>query len=59
MCTTVDWIKMRMDVYSAEEKQIVQMEYLQLNLIEGYNNHMNSVDMADQLRNTYRFNHCG
>jgi hypothetical protein len=29
----------------------------QLNLIDDYNNNMNNVDLADQLRNCYRFNH--
>jgi hypothetical protein len=37
--------------------QTVIMEYLRLNLIDDYNNYMNSVDLADQLRNCYRFNH--
>jgi hypothetical protein len=33
------------------------MKFLRLNLIDMYNNNMNLVDLADQLRNHYRFNH--
>jgi hypothetical protein len=53
----VDWITMKRKVYLASEKKMVMMEYLQLNLIYDYNNHMNIVDLADKLRNCYRFNH--
>ena len=35
----------------------VDMKYLRLNLIDVYNNEMNAVDLADQLRNCYRMNH--
>jgi hypothetical protein len=54
---TVDWKIMKRKVYSAESNSMVVMSYLRLNLIDQYNNFMNSVDLADQLRNCYRFNH--
>jgi hypothetical protein len=33
------------------------MKFLRLNLIDMYNNNMNSVDLADQLRNHYHLKH--
>jgi hypothetical protein len=53
----VEWIEMTRDVYSQELKCVVPMKYLRLNMIDDYNHRMNSVDLADQLRNCYRFNH--
>ena len=54
----VEWVEMTRDVYSQELKCVmVPMKYLRLNLIDDYNHRMNSVDLADQLRNCYRFNH--
>jgi hypothetical protein len=53
----VEWDEKSRRVWSSELSSHVQMKYLRLNLIDIYNFHMNSVDMADQLRNHYRFNH--
>ena len=33
------------------------MKYLWPNVIDGYNNGMNGVDVADQLQKQYRFDH--
>ena len=55
--TQVDWKEMIRDVFDSAARKTVPMKYLRLNLIHSYNNHMNSVDLADQLRNCYRFNH--
>ena len=40
-----------------EQGYHVEMKFLPLNFIDIYNFHMNSVDVADQLQNCYRFNH--
>ncbi len=53
----VKWNEKSRKVWSAELTCQVQMKYLHLNLIDIYNFHMNSVDVADQLCNCYRFNH--
>ena len=57
IATHVDWKTMTRDVYAASEGKCVPMKYLRLTLIDEYNNFMNAVDLADQLRNHYRFNH--
>ena len=53
----VQWDQKYRRVWSADVGKHVMMKYLRLNLIDLYNNHMNSVDLADQLRNCYRMNH--
>jgi len=55
--TTVDWTTLTRKVWSTTEKKTVTIKYLHLNLIDIYNKYMNAVDLADQLRNCYRFNH--
>jgi hypothetical protein len=53
----IDWNVLNRKVWSTEKKANVVMQFLRLNMIDDYNHHMNSVDLADQLRNCYRFNH--
>ena len=53
----IEWDEKDQKVWSSELGGHVSMKYLCLNLIDDYNIHMNSVDLADQLRNCYRFNH--
>ena len=53
----VEWIEKKRSVCSAEAGTKVSISYLRLNLIDDYNNNMNNIDLADQLRNCYQFNH--
>ena len=57
ICETIDWDEMQREVYDIAKKKKVTMKFLRLNLINTYNNNMGSVDLADQKRNNYRFNH--
>jgi hypothetical protein len=50
----VEWIVKEREVWSELIKKKAMMKYLRLNVIEEYNNHMNSTDIADQLRGNYR-----
>jgi hypothetical protein len=50
----VEWVVLEKKVWSARDKHKKKMKHLRLNLINYYNHHMNSVDMADQLRGNYR-----
>ena len=53
----VEWTVMRKKVWSEKEKRKAFVEFLRLNMIDDYNHHMNSVDIADQLRGVYRPDH--
>ena len=53
----IDWKEMKRTVFDTVMKKTVPMKFLRLNLIDMYNKNMNSVDLADQLRHHYHFNH--
>ena len=53
----VRWVEKRRKVWSAAHKKVLDIGYLRLNFIDDYNNGMNYVEMADQLRNQYRPDH--
>jgi hypothetical protein len=50
----VEWIKKERKVWSTSMCATKTIEFLRLNVIEMYNAGMGSVDVADQLRNSYR-----
>ena len=51
------WIQKQRKVWSSSAGEMKTMSYLRLNVIDDYNQHMNSTDISDQLRNTYRPDH--
>jgi len=53
-CTSIKWIEKTRSVWNQEEKEMVDINFLRVNLIDDYNNKMNAVDISDQLRNNYR-----
>jgi hypothetical protein len=53
----IKWIKKTRQVWSNNLKRMINMPYHRLNLIETYNYNMNNVDIADQLRGVYRWDH--
>ncbi len=56
-CTGLKWIEKRKKVYDRESSQNVSMSFLRCEVTDNYNNGMNSIDVADQLRGTYRLDH--
>jgi hypothetical protein len=50
----VEWIIKEWQEWSASIQQKAMMKYLCLNVIEDYNQHVNSPDIADQLQGNYR-----
>ena len=53
----VEWVVKKRKVWSKDAGEMKVMSFLRLNMIDDYNQFMNSTDIADQLRNTYRPDH--
>ena len=57
ICEEIRWIKLQRKVYCNETQSMVSFLFLRLNINNAYNKGMGEVDVADQLRNSYRFDH--
>jgi len=57
ICEEIRWIKLQRKVYCNETQSMVSFSFLRLNINNAYNKGMGEVDVADQLRNSYRFDH--
>ena len=57
ICESIKWIECHKEVYCVETEQVEMMKILCLNINNSYNHDMGGVDIADQLRNYYRFDH--
>ena len=51
----IKWTAKKRKVWHKGKNQYVTIKFLRLNVIDFYNLHMGSVDLADQLRNQYRY----
>ena len=54
-CEELKWKKMTRDVYHKGLNKMVKLPFYRLNTVDEYNNHMNNVDIADQIRGSYCF----
>ena len=54
-CEEVKWKHMTRQVCHRDLHQMVEIPFFRLNLIHDYNYGMNDVDLADQVRNVYRW----
>ena len=59
ICESIKWIQCEKKVYCVDTDQVESMKFLCLNVNNDYNNDMGGCDIADQLCNYYRFDHCG
>ncbi|KAL7562479.1 hypothetical protein ACA910_005453 [Epithemia clementina (nom. ined.)] len=57
ICKSIRWVQCEKKVYCVETKQMEVVKFLCLNINNDYNHDMGNVDIADQLRNYYRFDH--
>lgn len=53
----IEWITKERKVYNPLTNTTEIVKFLRLNVNDDYNNDMGHVDVADQLRNQYRFDH--
>ena len=53
----IQWVSKTKKVWCDAEKRMEKLEFLRLNVNNDYNKDMNAVDIADQLRGNYRFDH--
>ena len=56
-CEKVEWRLKKRKLWDKEQMKMVSKPFYRLNVVDEYNNHMNNVDVADQLRGSYRFDH--
>lgn len=56
-CSTLKWVEKERRVFDKTQQKMVKMKFLRHQMIDDYNNFMNKVDQADQLRNQYRCDH--
>ncbi|CAB9519576.1 unknown protein [Seminavis robusta] len=54
---SIQWVKKERQVYNVDSGRVEKMGFLRLNINDDYNNDMGHVDVSDQLRNSYRFDH--
>ena len=54
-CQELKWIEKERKVFDPKQKKTVRMPFYRLNIIDFYNHNMGNVDLADQLRNHYRY----
>ena len=57
ICESIKWIQCEKPVFCVETEQVEKMKFLRLNINDDYNHDMGGCDIADQLRNYYRFDH--
>jgi Transposase IS4/SAP domain len=56
-CESIKWITKERKIFSSEMNKTTTIKYLRLNVNDNYNKEMGHVDVSDQLRNHYRFDH--
>ena len=54
-CEEITWTKKERQVYDPQKQQTFKLPFYRLNIIDFYNHNMGNVDLADQLRNHYRY----
>ena len=51
----IQWVEKATKVYNVDTNEVEELKFLRMGFIDQYNNTMGDVDLADQLRGSYRF----
>ena len=57
VCEELKWLEVEKQVYNVDTGKMESLRFLRLNTIDNYNKTMGNVDIADQLRGSYRVDH--
>ena len=57
VCKELKWIVCKNSVYNVDPGTNESLKFLQMSNINNYNHQMGDIDIVDQLRNNYQFNH--
>jgi hypothetical protein len=57
VCEKIKWMVKERQVFNVDTRKMETMRFLRLEQNDFYNNSMGDVDVSDQLRNQYRFDH--
>ena len=56
-CDQVCWRRKELKIWDKDERRLVNAPFHRVNIVDDYNKFMGNVDIADQLRGSYRFDH--
>ena len=54
----IKWLNKDRKIFDKTQQKMVAALFYQVNVIDCYNHFMGNVDITDQLRGSYRFDHC-
>ena len=57
ICQKIKWVQCEKKVFCVKSDQVESLKFLHLSINNDYNYGMGGVDIADQLRHYYRFDH--
>ena len=57
VCEELKWLEVEKQVYNVDTGKVESLRFLRMNTIDNYNKTMGNVDIADQLRGSYRVDH--
>ena len=56
---SLDWVKITKKIWSTNLKRYCDIPFYRLNIVNKYNCKMGQVDIGEQLRGSYQYDHCG